>query len=155
MLFTFPSRYWFTIGLLLVFSLMSWSTHIPTGYLTRRTLDTTRSAWLFPYRALTFYGWPSQAIRMNQTRIILWSEPHPKVVWAVPLSLAATDGIDVIFLFLGVLRCFNSPRIPPSSKTTQWHGIARAGFPHSEIFGSKLTSSSPKLIAGSHVFRRL
>ena len=42
-----------------------------------------------------------------------WSEPHPKVVWAAPLSLAATDGIDAIFPFLGVLRCFNSPRVPP------------------------------------------
>ena len=30
-----------------------------------------------------------------------------------------------------------------------------AGFPHSEIDGSTLTSSSPSLIAGSHVLHRL
>ena len=30
-------------------------------------------------------------------------------VWAVPLSLATTDGIIGYFLFLGVLRCFSSP----------------------------------------------
>ncbi|KZR99127.1 Uncharacterized protein APZ42_005135 [Daphnia magna] len=32
---------------------------------------------------------------------------------------------------------------------------SRGGFPHSEISGSKLFASSPKLIAGYHVFRRL
>ena len=31
-LFTFPSRYWFTIGRRGVFSLGSWSTQIPTGF---------------------------------------------------------------------------------------------------------------------------
>ena len=33
--------------------------------------------------------------------------------------------------------------------------ITRNGFPHSEISGSKLVSSSPKLIAACHVFHRL
>ena len=31
-LFAFPSRYWFTIGQLGVFSLGGWSPHIQTGY---------------------------------------------------------------------------------------------------------------------------
>ena len=31
-LFTFPSRYWFTIGLSGVFSLGGWSPHIQTGF---------------------------------------------------------------------------------------------------------------------------
>src|SRR3954454_22321682 len=31
-LFTFPSRYWFTIGRRGVFSLGSWSTQFPTGF---------------------------------------------------------------------------------------------------------------------------
>src|SRR5208282_3660642 len=31
-LFTFPSRYWFTIGRKLVFSLAGWSRQIPTGF---------------------------------------------------------------------------------------------------------------------------
>ena len=33
-------------------------------------------------------------------------------VWALPRSLATTGGIIVYFLFLGVLRCFSSPRLP-------------------------------------------
>src|SRR5512133_2476872 len=37
-LFTFPSRYWFTIGSRIVFSLGSWSTQLPTRFLgPRRT----------------------------------------------------------------------------------------------------------------------
>ncbi|EQL85868.1 putative serine acetyltransferase [Vibrio parahaemolyticus 10290] len=31
-LFAFPSRYWFTIGQSVVFSLGGWSPHIQTGY---------------------------------------------------------------------------------------------------------------------------
>ena len=31
-LFTFPSRYWFTIGLSGVFSLGGWSPHVQTGF---------------------------------------------------------------------------------------------------------------------------
>ena len=35
-LFTFPSRYWFTIGRQVVFSLGKWSSQIPTGFLVSR-----------------------------------------------------------------------------------------------------------------------
>ena len=46
-LFTFPSRYCFTIGHQVVFSLMGWSPHIHTGFLvSRTTLDTTMSTHL-------------------------------------------------------------------------------------------------------------
>ena len=43
MLFTFPSRYWYTIGLSRVFSLAGWSRQIHAGFLvTRATQDTNR-----------------------------------------------------------------------------------------------------------------
>jgi len=35
-LFAFPSRYWFTIGRLRVFSLGGWSPHVQTGFLVPR-----------------------------------------------------------------------------------------------------------------------
>ena len=35
------------------------------------------------------------------------------MVWAVPRSLATTNGITNCFLFLRVLRCFSSPGLPP------------------------------------------
>src|ERR1700750_203311 len=53
-LFAFPSRYWFTIGRLRVFSLGGWSPHIQTGFLvsrpTCRTLSTTE---LFSHTGLS------------------------------------------------------------------------------------------------------
>src|ERR1700742_718294 len=57
-LFTFPSRYWFTIGRRGVFSLGSWSTQIPTGFHvprgTREHLEGSHQ--LFAYGAFTRYG---------------------------------------------------------------------------------------------------
>ena len=34
---------------------------------------------------------------------------HAPSVWALPISLATTQGIIIYFLFLRVLRCFSSP----------------------------------------------
>src|SRR5699024_11282283 len=56
-LFTFPSRYWFTIGHQGVFSLGSWSSRIPTEFLVfRRTQDPLRRKCFFDYRAVASYG---------------------------------------------------------------------------------------------------
>src|SRR5699024_11621211 len=61
-LFTFPSRYWFTIGHQGVFSLGRWSSRIPTECdVFRRTQDPLRGHFSFDYRARTFYGRPLQA----------------------------------------------------------------------------------------------
>ena len=50
-LFTFPSRYWFTIGHRGVFSLTRWSWWIPTGFLvSRRTQVLPRASSLFRLR---------------------------------------------------------------------------------------------------------
>ena len=66
-----------------------------------------------------------------------WTRVHP--VWAVPRSLATTDGIADCFLFLRVLRCFTSPGSLPCGYgfTAGYGGITRRGFPHSDIHGSK------------------
>lgn len=54
-------------------------------------------------------------------------------------------------LFLGVLRCFSSPR----TLSRRSIPINRDGLPHSEIHGSLLVCSSPQLIAALHVLHRL
>ena len=73
-------------------------------------------------------------------------------VWALPLSIATTQGIDNFFLFLRVLRCFSSPRSPRISAVT---GLQPAGLPHSDIPGSKPVCGSPGLFAAYHVLPRL
>ncbi len=56
-LFTFPSRYWFTIGRQGVFSLGRWSSLLPTGFhVSRGTQDPSRRVTDFDYRAVTFFG---------------------------------------------------------------------------------------------------
>jgi hypothetical protein len=61
-LFTFPSRYWFTIGHRGIFSLMPWSAQIPTGFHVPRSTreNIPRSPTNFAYRAITSYGSPFQ-----------------------------------------------------------------------------------------------
>src|SRR6266850_5600011 len=65
-LFTFPSRYWFTIGRQRVFSLGGWSLQIPAGFhVSRGTWERTRgSQHAFVYRTFTVCGQPSQAVRL-------------------------------------------------------------------------------------------
>ena len=66
MLFTFPSRYWFTIGRTLVLSLGRWSSRIPTGFLVSRgTWETDwRANSAFAYRTVTFCGRTFQIVRL-------------------------------------------------------------------------------------------
>ena len=77
-------------------------------------------------------------------------------VWALSLSLAATNKIDVSFSSSGYLDV-SVHRVP---LRTLWirvriHEVCSCGFPHSDISGSWLICSSPKLFAAYHVFHRL
>ena len=49
-LFTFPSQYWFTIGLSVVFSLTGWCRQFQTGRLRPRPTQDTASPLHFPVR---------------------------------------------------------------------------------------------------------
>ena len=65
-LFTFPSRYWFTIGHCLVFSLGGWAPRIQTGFhVSRPTWDTARVINVFDYRAFTLYRQTFQIVRLT------------------------------------------------------------------------------------------
>ena len=113
---------------------------------------------LFAYGAFTLYGWLSQNHSAKLIESILQSEPHGArtMVWALPRSLAATYGIDVSFSSSGYLDV-SVHRVPLH---TLWigvwmAGVLPAGFPHSDICGSRLICSSPQLFAAYHVFLRL
>ena len=78
-------------------------------------------------------------------------------VWARPLSLAATYGIDIFsFSYSGYLDV-SVHRVPSVYLWIQYTvtEVYSAGFPHSEICGSMDICSSPQLIAAYHVFHRL
>ena len=107
-LFTFPSRYWFTIGHRLVFSLGRWSSRIPTGFhVSRGTRGTPRVLQDFMYRAITVYGRPFHTVLLSFRNPMsgpynpVYSEKY--TVWALPRSLAATNGIIFIFFSYGYL----------------------------------------------------
>ena len=61
-------------------------------------------------------------------------------------------GNHCCFLFLRVLRCFSSPGSPPRMRMT---GLQPDGLSHSEIRGSKVICTSPRLVAAYHVLHRL
>ena len=112
----------------------------------------------FAYGAFTLSGWLSQNHSARLAESIPRSEPRSArtPVWALPRSLAATCRIEFSFFSSGYLDV-SVPRVPFH---TLWIGVwmtevCSAGFPHSEISGSKDICSSPKLIAAYHVFHRL
>ena len=61
------------------------------------------------------------------------------------------------FLFLQVLRCFTSLSLASVTYgfSNRYMDITPCGLPHSDISGSKLVCSSPKLIAAYRVLLRL
>ena len=78
-------------------------------------------------------------------------------VWAVPVSLATTQGIDVSFLSSGYLDV-SVRRLTSSHPMCSGGGtraLPRVGFPIRRSPDQRLVSSSPGLIAAAHVLHRL
>ena len=112
----------------------------------------------FAYGAFTLFGRLSQNRSANSQESFLQSEPHGArtMVWPLSISLAATLKIDFSFSSSGYLDV-SVHRVPFH---TLWigvwmTGVCPAGFPHSEIHGSRDICSSPWLFAAYHVFLRL
>ena len=107
----------------------------------------------FAYGIITLYDEPFQTllliIHIERTAL----QPHgaSTMVWAIPISLATTHGIIIIFsssgyLDVSVLRVFFSFEIT---------GLQPAGLPHSDIRGLMVVCTSPQLFAAYHVLRSL
>ena len=135
MLFTFPSRYWFTIGHRHVFSLVRWSSRIPTGFhVSRRTWVPCPGRQMhFVYGAITLYGGPFQ---VPSTIHLLCNSPrglrpsparsHDPAL-ATPASLAPMRfGLfPVRSPLLGESRLFS---FPGATKMFQFAPFARSGL---------------------------
>ena len=141
-LFTFPSRYLFTIGQLVVFRLIGWSRQIQAGFhVSRLTWGTRQSSVSFRLRGSHPLR-PAFPDRSTTTPKYLLRPRNPRRVSSAGLACSPFarhySGNHSCFLFLRVLRCFTSPGSPLraylfSAGST---GITPWGFPHSDISGS-------------------
>ena len=100
----------------------------------------------------------SNAVLLSFADPFTQSEPRDAriTVWALPLSLAATDGIDVSFSSSGYLDV-SVHRVPLHALWIHaWiRKVCLRRFPHSDIHGSMDICSSPWLFAAYHVLLRL
>jgi hypothetical protein len=100
-LFTFPSRYWFTIGLSVVFSLTGWCRQIQPGLLRPRPTQDTRLN-----QTITSTGLSPSMVGLPMPFLfsfdLLCRSYNPSLalttlVWTLPSSLATTLGITIVF----------------------------------------------------------
>ncbi len=104
-LFTFPSRYWCTIGHERVFSLGGWSPRIRAGlHVSDATRDTARGFAASPTGLSPSVAEFSNTLQLAAT--LPWRGPttpavQAPLVWADPRSLAATRRIAVAFCSSG------------------------------------------------------
>jgi hypothetical protein len=150
-LFTFPSRYSFTIGQTGIFRLYPtvWadSHGIPRGPC--YSGHTIRQERAFGYGAITLYGPGSNPVRLPRShspagpigdRTHAPTTPHTQRPTAItrmrfshaPLSLATTHGIS----FPTGTEMFHFPAYPPRHKGG-CRPIKAGGLPHSDTLGSK------------------
>ena len=157
-LFTFPSQYYALSVTKEYLALRGGPRSFPQGSTCLVVL------WILPL-SLDFHVrgfhplWPAfpKPFHYSQESLVQ-SEPQcaRTLVWALPISLAATLEIDVSFSSSGYLDV-SVHRVPPAWLWIH-HAVTEvcsAGFPHSDISGSKDICSSPKLFAAYHVFHRL
>ena len=144
MLFTFPSRYWFTIGQRRVFSLTGWSPWIQAGFHVPRLTQVSASSL--------------DRFRLRACHALWIHFPEDSTIYQIGNSTVAdptTPETPKCYGF-GLFR-FRSPLLsesrflsfPPGTEMVHFPGFARTrlciqravpevysgGFPHSEIFG--------------------
>ena len=176
-LFTFPSRYLFTIGHQRVFSLARWFSRFPTDFhLFRGTwehLPESHSRFRLPDYHLLWFHFPEDSANgmiadsPTAPQIGRQASRNPRDTTVVALNVSHGlgsflfarhySGDRYYFFFLGVLRYFNSPRLlcRVYGFNAEFRRITDGELPHSEIAGSKVVSTYPTLIAGYHVLLRL
>ena len=158
-LFTFPSRYSYTIGLSGVFSLAGWARRIRAGLLVPRvTQDATKphcasDTGLSPSRTELSRTFSSHAgyhgVVLQPRRCVA-----THAVWALPRSLATTGGIIQLFSLPAGTKMFQFPALASLHKAGMTV-LQTDGLSHSEIPGSRVICTYPGLIAAYHVLHRL
>ena len=125
----------------------------------RRYSGYSLSVFSFAYGTITRYGRLSHTVRLDTSDHD--ASPNPRnhcwpLVWPLPRSLATTSGISV--------DVFSCPYLDVSVQGVPLAQLCihctileycSSVFPHSDISGSSLICSSPKLFAACHVLHRL
>lgn len=115
----------------------------------------------FTYGTFTLYGlgFPSaHSVRYFEFLPVLNPDIYCYIsVWALPLSLATTYGITVVFSSCGYLDV-SVPHVSPMHtmySCTCTRAFISGGFPHSDTCGSMAICASPQLFAAYRVLLRL
>lgn len=110
----------------------------------------------FAYRTLTSYGPTFQKVPL--VIVIRRGIPTTPLLPCDSNGLGSSPvarrywGNHSYFLFLPLLRCFSSRRWLPDWPMAR---LQRTGFSHSDIRGSRVACTSPRLFAACHVLHRL
>ena len=117
------------------------------------------SQMVFAYGTVTLFGRLSHTFPLTIRLITLICralQPPRSKLLEFGLFPVRSPLLGELFLFLQVLRCFSSlGNLPPTYVFSRRMSEVRSGgFPHSEILGSTLVHSFPRLIAVSHVLHR-
>ena len=130
MLFTFPSRYWFAIGLSRVFSLAGWSPRIHAEFLVfRATQDAawiqgasdTRLSLSMVHLSKCFYSPLFMPIRQSYNP----NEAGTSLVWALARSLATTCAIIRLFSLPQGTKMFQFPWFASAIKADDMSSTCR------------------------------
>ena len=142
-LFAFPSRYWFTIGHLLVFCLGGWSPHLQAGFhVSRSTL--------------------AHKPELPHTRLSRCAVSLPRLFCSFKLTFGLLQfrspllPQSLLITFPRVTEMFHFSRFASDEYFTLHLMMRRRiGFPHSDITGASPLAGFPVLFAGLHVLLRL
>ena len=134
-----PASYWISVPS---------STQVPSG-----------SRSVFTYGTITLFGRLSHTFLLTErfvTPMCQALQPRSGKPDRFGLFPVRSPLLGEYFLFLWVLRCFSSPGSLLPIYIFNWEmPLVRNGrFPYSDIPGSALVHSSPRLIAVSHVLHR-
>ena len=139
-LFTFPSRYLFTVGCQLVFSLIQWSGRIHAEFHVHRiTWDSPRAHSTSLTRLSRSLASLSSEFSSSSRSHIGVPQPREDKSSRFRLfrfrSPLLTESLR--FLFLCLLRCFTSAGLASTDyEFIRRNPAGRDGLPHSEIHGS-------------------
>ena len=128
----------------------------------RRTQDPLRRERSFDYRAVTSYGGPFQtssstSFFCNSVQSVLQPQEASLLVWANPVSLAATQGIAFAFSSSGYLDVSvpGSAFSYPMNSDMDTTPLRVVSFPIRKSPDQSLLTASPKHIGVRPVLHRL